>query len=86
MRSDIFVRKVTIGSCSDLSIMIRQKDERFYHHSAVLYSYIWIRAVFLYKEYSGGYTWIDGKYSNRKSINFSILNAKPGEYFIVVMP
>ena len=86
LRPDIFVRKIAIGSCSDLSIMIRQKDERFYHHSAVLYSYVWNRAVLLKKEYNGSYTWIDGRYSNKKSINFSISNAKPGEYFVIVMP
>lgn len=86
LRPDIFVRKIVIESSSNLNIMIRQKDERFYHHSAVLYTYIWNRAVLLYKEYNGGYTWIDGRYSNRKSINFSISNAKPGEYFVIVMP
>lgn len=29
--------------------------------------------------------WIDGFYSNKKSINFK-LNARPGDYYLIVMP
>lgn len=81
----ISVKKITVTAPSYLSIMVRQKDERFYHHSAVLYRYIWNRVVLLYKEYDGNFAWIDGEYSNSKSINFSF-NAKSGQYFLIVMP
>jgi hypothetical protein len=52
-----------------VSISIRQKEKRFYQKSNLNYNYIWVRVLVFEKEFNGDCRWIDGKYSNSKSIN-----------------
>jgi hypothetical protein len=34
--------------------------------------YLWVRAFLFAKLYDGEYQWIDGKYSNKKSISLKV--------------
>lgn len=52
------VRKFVVKTLCECSIFIRQKQKRFLHRLEV--QYIWLRCIFVAKQYNGSYRWIDG--------------------------
>jgi hypothetical protein len=77
------IRKFTLKSSSECLIFIRQKEKRLLFRLGV--QYIWLRALLIAKDYDGSYRWIDGEYSNQKTISFNhFLDA--GDYFIFFYP
>ena len=84
-RFDISVRTVKLSVPGTLCLSIRQKEKRFYQRSSLNYDYIWVRVILLQKEFDGDCRWIDGRYCNSKSINFSN-KLEAGEYYILLLP
>ena len=80
----VIVKSFTLNKSSHCCVSIYQKDRRFFpEHTG--YSYNWVRAIIVEKEFNGGYRWIDGDYSDLKSMKLeNILEA--GEYLILLIP
>ena len=56
-RAHYSLRKITVYENSPCTIAIQQKEGRFFCKAALKYSYIWVRAILVQREYNG-YHWI----------------------------
>jgi hypothetical protein len=63
------VRAFTIFKKTRVRLDIRQKENRFYYQCGIT-EYLWVRCLFLQKEYDGGFRWLGGRYASQKHMLF----------------
>ncbi len=63
------VRTFTIFKKTRIRMDVRQKENRFYYQTGIT-EYLWVRCLFLQREYDGGFRWIAGRYANQKHLIF----------------
>jgi hypothetical protein len=77
------LRAFTLFKKTKCCLNLRQKENRYYWQCGIT-EYVWVRCLFLQKEYDGGYRWVGGRYSNQKHIIFE-QHLEPGEYLLIIM-